>query len=77
MAFSVLVAGCGAQSATEPEVWTLYREEATPERGRAHVATFDANQSEPYNRDNCFTAQEHFQRDASVRFWCEAGRYHR
>lgn len=72
--FSAL-AGCSARDDT---TYTLYRETATGDRGRVHVATFDAEYEAPgYNRDNCAQAAKLYlaQPGVSVRFWCEKGRF--
>jgi hypothetical protein len=56
-------------------VYTLYRN-LTPEL-RIHVATFDANEREDYNRENCEIAQSLFQNQPGieVKYWCEKGRF--
>jgi hypothetical protein len=45
---------------------------------RIHVATFDAKESESYNRENCQEAARLFAAQPSVtaRYFCEKGRYH-
>ncbi len=67
----------GVEVISQSEIYTLYREASTPDRSRIHIATFDAAENGTYNRENCFTAAEHFGRDAAVRFWCEQGRFKR
>lgn len=59
------------------DVYTLYRDSPAPIQTRVHVATFDASQSEDYNRENCETARRLFasQWGIIVRYWCEKGRY--
>lgn len=44
---------------------------------RIHVATFDSNDGDEYNRENCMTTMDLFQRQpgVKVRYWCEQGRY--
>jgi hypothetical protein len=44
---------------------------------RMHIATFDAEEGEEYNRENCQIAQDLFQKQpgVKVRYWCEMGRY--
>jgi hypothetical protein len=44
---------------------------------RLHVATFDAQESESYNRENCLVAANLFaaQPGVKVRYFCEKGRY--
>ena len=62
-------------------VYTLYRNSPTVgeihgEKARIHVATFDAAQSEEYNRVNCETARRLFAgQGVTIRYWCEKGRY--
>jgi hypothetical protein len=65
---------CGLQAPT----YTLYRNSPTDRGARAHVATFDARESEFYNRENCALAQRLFQEWAGqdkARYWCEKGPY--
>jgi hypothetical protein len=44
---------------------------------RLHVATFDANEQEEYNRENCEVAARLFAAQAGVKtkFFCEKGRF--
>jgi hypothetical protein len=44
---------------------------------RIHVATFDSNDGDEYNRENCQTTMDLFQSqpNVKVRYWCEKGRY--
>lgn len=58
-------------------VYTLYRNSSLSEEARIHVATFDANEEETYNRENCQLVSELFTKQPGVksRFWCEKGRY--
>jgi len=61
-------------------VYTLYRSSPAAglgESARIHVATFDAADSEDYNRENCRLAQDLFQQQpgVKVRYWCERGRF--
>lgn len=67
------LAGC---SAAGGETYTLYRDSPVSDE-RVHMATFDAEQSGPYNQDNCETARELFQQQPGVvtTYWCEKGRY--
>lgn len=69
-----VVAGCDGLSTTE---YTLYRSSLVDENLRVHVATFDASESEGYNRDNCALAVKLFGAQSGVRtkFWCEKGRF--
>jgi hypothetical protein len=86
-AAAVLAASCSAQS-PDSNAYTLYRTGAVAlgvggdvqrdlEAMRIHVASFDANLEEAYNRDNCRIAAELFGRQEGVtsRYWCEKGRY--
>ena len=70
---SLLLAGCsGPHSGT----YTLYRG-STAGSMRIHVATFDSDAPEEYNRENCQVAMDLFQKQpgVKVRYWCEKGRY--
>lgn len=66
------LAGCGP---TEP--FTLYRSSSGDATMRIHLATFDANEAEAYNRENCDVAAGLFQGQEGVKtkFWCEKGRF--
>lgn len=61
--------------ADQNSVFTLYRSSTTASVARIHVATFDANESLAYNRENAETAAKLFQQQAgvTVRFWIEPG----
>jgi hypothetical protein len=65
--------------AEEKNTYTLYRNSATSngETMRIHVATFDADQSNAYNRENCEVAKKLFttQPGVIVYYWCEPGVY--
>lgn len=73
-ALSLLAA---SQASAAETTYTLYRNSPLNGAMRIHVATFDAAEGGNYNRDNCATAADLFQRQAGVsaRFWCEAGRF--
>jgi hypothetical protein len=74
----LLLAGCGASLDTsDGQVFTLYRDSAIDASMRIHVATFDAENGEPYNRENCDIAKNLFlaQSGVQVKYWCEKGRY--
>jgi hypothetical protein len=64
----IAVAGVAALiGCDDSNVYTLYRSSPTVgeihgEKARIHVATFDAAESEEYNRLNCETARELFVR---------------
>jgi len=73
----ILVGGCGAGGSTDDRTFTLYRNSVTDPNMRVHVASFDANEKEEYNRENCEVAQQLFRAQPAVKtkFWCEKGRY--
>ena len=56
---------------------TLYQNSVLNENMRYHIATFDTNQGEAYNWENCQIAAELFQNQPLVKtkFWCEKGNY--
>lgn len=74
LAFTLAFAGFGLK-VSEDRVYTLYRNSVTDENMRLHVATFDADEKEDYNKGNCDIAQELFQNQpgVNVKFWCEKG----
>jgi hypothetical protein len=61
------------------DVYTLYRSGVGLPAMRGHVATFDADEGEWYNRENCEIARDLFahQPGVTVRYWCEPGYYAR
>ena len=65
------------------QVYTLYRNSITDATGhsavRIHIATFDANETGPYNQENCEVASQLFKQQAGARvnYWCEQGHYTR
>ncbi len=61
------------KSVSEDRVYTLYRNSVIGKDKRYHVATFDADEKEDYNRGNCEIAQELFQKQpgVTVKYWCE------
>jgi len=73
--FAFLLAACGGPS--DAEIFALYRNSVTSENMRLHIATFDAQDGEAYNRENCEQAKLLFQAQPGVktRFWCEKGRF--
>ena len=74
LATALLLAACG----TRTDTYTLYRSSATAGPPlRIHVATFDSNDGDEYNQENCETARGLFQQQprVTVRYWCEKGRY--
>ena len=72
----VLLSG-GSGGASDDRTFTLYRNSVTDPDMRIHVATFDANEKEQYNRENCEIAAKLFTDQAGVKakFWCEKGRF--
>jgi hypothetical protein len=68
---TLCLAGCSDSSA-----YTLYRNSATDENMRSHVATFDASDGKAYNQGNCEIARQLFQAQpgVTVRYWCELGK---
>jgi hypothetical protein len=74
----VALAGCGA-SRDDSNTWTLYRASAVAGDpiSRYHVATFDASEAPPYNKQNCeIVARLWAESGVQVRYWCESGRFH-
>jgi len=57
--------------------YTLYRNSVSFADMRIHVATFDAEDGEQYNKENCNVARELFvkQPGVTVKYWCERGRF--
>ena len=57
------------------QVYTLYRNSVLDENNRIHVATFDADEDESYNKGSCDIAQGLFQQQpmVKVKYWCEKG----
>lgn len=74
LGFALCVTGCGV---SEGNVYTLYRHGVGMPSMRIHLATFDADEKEDYNRENCEIAAELFaaQPGVTVRYWCEKGRF--
>ena len=60
---------------SEGRTYTLYRDSPIGKDMRLHVATFDAGETEDYNRDNCILTGKLFQSQPGVtaRYWCEKG----
>lgn len=84
---AITAASCSAQR-PDANSYTLYRTgevalgvggdvQRDLEAMRIHVASFDANLEEFYNRDNCQIAAGLFgvQEGVTSRYWCEKGRY--
>jgi hypothetical protein len=57
--------------------YTLYRNSVSFADMRIHVASFDAEDGEQYNKENCNVARELFakQPGVTVKYWCERGRF--
>jgi hypothetical protein len=68
----IFLSGCGSG-----EPYTLYRGSPVIENARIHVATFNANEKEGYNMENCQIAADLFQKQqgVTVKYWCEKGEY--
>lgn len=64
---------------SDSTTYTLYRNSLVEDITRVHVATFDADDGESYNQENCMIAAELFKQQPSVkvRYWCERGRFKR
>ena len=62
---------------SEDAVYTLYRDSVLDKSLRIHVATFDADASQAYNKENCEIARDLFegQPDVESTYWCEKGYY--
>jgi hypothetical protein len=76
---SLLTAACVGTRTPSSRVHTLYRSSVVGDE-RVHVATFDADQSEPYNRDTCeevraLEEEDVRDRGVALRYWCEKGCY--
>jgi hypothetical protein len=73
------VFACSDGRAPADRAFTLYRNSVTDANMRLHVATFDAEEKEEYNRGNCDVAQQLFQSQPGVKtkFWCEKGYFRR
>jgi hypothetical protein len=55
--------------------YTLLRNETVGDTSRIVIATFNANETQDFNRDNCEHARELFQVEPTnhARYWCEKG----
>jgi hypothetical protein len=73
-AFSVTLVAC---SSSDGSVYTLYRSSPADASMRIHVASFDSDESEKYNQENCAVVVNLMQRQPGVtaRYWCEKGRF--
>lgn len=77
LASLLLCSGCSGRFISEKNIYTLYRNSVMNPSMRIHVATFDSNDGEKYNKENCELARSLFQAQpgVTVKFWCEKGRY--
>ena len=63
-----LLAGC-----QETDEFSLYRASPGQPGERVYIASFNAPEPDPYNRENCELAAERANDNPmDVRFWCEA-----
>ena len=67
----------GTTAAANETAATLIRNSVLNENMRIHIATFDTNQGEAYNWENCQLAAKLFQAQPNVktRFWCEKSKF--
>lgn len=75
----LMLAGCGGIGHDDANTWTLYRGSAVAGDpiSRYEVATFDAPDPPPYNKQNCgIVAQLWKESGVQIRYWCEQGRFH-
>ena len=63
----------------EEKVYTLDRDSILLEGERIHFATFDANDTEQYNKDNCLSTADLIMKlpNLQEKYWCENGYYKR
>ena len=79
--YAFFFASCGVLMACggagDDRIYTLYRASPSDASIRTHIATFDADEKENYNRENCETAGKLFQSQpgVTVKYWCEKGRF--
>lgn len=68
--------GCENRS-NRSETYTLYRSSGQDLSMRLHVATFDADERDSYNRDMCARVRDFFTERPFMdsKYWCELGRY--
>lgn len=76
-ALALAAVNSGCEKAPAIDVYTLYRSSPVDSAMRVHWATFDANQSDGYNQENCLAGAEAMMAipGVTVRYWCEKGRY--
>lgn len=65
--------------ANEADTYTLYRNSVKDSNARVHIATFDSNGGNVYNRESCQLVADLLQLQPGIQtiFWCEAGRVRR
>jgi hypothetical protein len=75
----MLAAFSACSSSGRGEVHTLYRSSAIDASLRVHVASFDTDDGDEYNRGNCDQAASLFaaQPGVTVKYWCEKGEFHK
>lgn len=71
---SVTFADVGIR-ASEGKVYTLYRNSVMMVNQRIHFATFDADERESFNKDNCQQTSQLIMSLPAVKakYWCEKG----
>lgn len=87
-ALVLTLSGCTLESSANKPASTLYRNSPLDYGSRVHFATFDADDSQDFNMQNCaMTARvlnsnmdaankvEGNQRDPRLGFWCELGQF--
>ena len=77
LAIALTLQAMPATAQDEATVYTLYRTSPVDASMRLHVATFDAKETEAYNRENCLLAANLFalQPGVKARYFCEKGRF--
>lgn len=77
LSFSLPAQSAIAFRVSEDAVYTLYRDSVLDKSLRIHVATFDADASQAYNKENCEIARDLFEGQPGVEstYWCEKGYY--
>ena len=77
--FALLTALVAPALANEADTYTLYRNSVKDSNARVHIATFDSNGGNVYNRESCQLVADllQLQPDVKTIFWCESGRVRR
>jgi hypothetical protein len=74
---TLILSGCKSVGlkTSEDQVYTLYRNSPIDKNMRIHMATFDADEKEAYNKENCEIGRDLFMDQAGVtaQYWCEKG----